>query len=55
MINEGSFWDADYSSNPALTPEMIAIAEKRLNVRLPAELINLLQILSLAQVFRRVT
>lgn len=44
MINEGSFWDADYSSNPALTPEMIAIAEKRLNVRLPVEFIHLLKI-----------
>jgi hypothetical protein len=39
-----TFWGLNYYQHPALTDEMVTIAESTLGVRLPRELISLLRI-----------
>lgn len=43
-IDKRYFWGSNHYDHPALTDEMIAVAEGRLGVRLPAEFIELLRI-----------
>jgi SMI1-KNR4 cell-wall len=43
-ISKTEFWDSEYYINIPLTNEMVLIAEKELNVKLPSLLIELLQI-----------
>lgn len=43
-IDAGTFWDTDYVVNPSLTDAMVALAEERLGVKLPVELIDLLRV-----------
>lgn len=43
-ISPANFWDENYYKHPPLTDEMIALAERELNVKLPAEYIALLRI-----------
>ncbi len=43
-ISKNEFWDTNYYNNPPLTEDMILTAEKTLGVKLPARLIELLQI-----------
>lgn len=46
MINTEDFWDSNYYNHPDLTDEMIEIAEKKLNVKLPNSYINLLKVMN---------
>lgn len=43
-IDPHAFWDENYYNHPPLTDAMIAEAERKLGVRLPAELIALLRV-----------
>ena len=43
-ISKYEFWDDNYYKHPPLTEETIAIAEKTLNVKLPAQFIELLKV-----------
>jgi hypothetical protein len=43
-INTFDFWGSNYYSHPALTEDMINLAEKSLNVKLPDLLVDLLNI-----------
>jgi hypothetical protein len=43
-FDKTTFWDVNYYNHPPLTDEMIAIAEKTLNVKLPGIFIELLKI-----------
>jgi hypothetical protein len=43
-IDKREFWGSNHYEHPPLSDEMIALAEERLGVRLPAELIELLLI-----------
>ncbi|NYZ63430.1 SMI1/KNR4 family protein [Luteimonas deserti] len=42
-IDLASFWAENYYNHPRLTDEMVAVAESRLEVRLPTEFLALLQ------------
>ena len=43
-IDKSKFWGTNHYNHPPLTEEMIAVAEKSLDVKLPALLIELLRI-----------
>jgi len=43
-IDNTQFWESNYNKHPALTNDMITVAEKLLNVELPSALIELLRI-----------
>jgi len=42
-IPPDQFWGSNYYDHPPLTDEMVAVAESRLGVKLPAEYIALLR------------
>jgi SMI1-KNR4 cell-wall len=43
-VDPHAFWDANYYNHPALTSRMVDEAERILGVRLPSELVQLLQV-----------
>lgn len=46
MIDKEKFWYSNYYNHPDLTDEMIELAEKKLNVKLPQSYIELLKVMN---------
>ncbi|QTV05083.1 SMI1/KNR4 family protein [Faecalibacter bovis] len=46
MKDYNDFWEDNYYNHPKLTDEMIELAERKLNIKLPQTYINLLKIMN---------